>query len=647
MSNIDDKINEIFGDEFNDNKRLVLSPKRHITSKFKKNINDDNLNINIKEDKLSEKQNNKTNSSKIKKKYKKTKDIKGSIGIEEMLNLNKEINVINNNYNKKEKKEEKESKQMDKIEKGKKEKKEENQKEKKDLINNPINDLDLDDYPIPKRGRGQSHHVKNKVESLNVFKGILRRNSKKGKKSKFDLEKEDQKKVEEKEENEENEEKEEKKIKKDGDEEENKNKKKEKKKNLSPNKSRNKINSKSIIMEEKSKYKNKMSNTLYRISGSIIESNIEIINEKKEAVNNSLFHTKMGTPKSKIKKKKKVLKLSKSIKDINSNEKMTNEKMNIFFSQKKEEIPYRKPNLLNKNSCCSSSKLSSSINSKISNIKKKKDKNIDIKKDKNDDKDSHFQSSKFSSDLEEDMNISKKIGHNFKSEKNIELFVKYKSTENGKNEINEKSKKFSYKKEVVRDTGLGEEDNKKVLKDNDSSFYLEEEMKDSSKYIKDQKNTNIKPKPFNIDYNNKSQYKIKKLNSKKNLGGIAQLQISKKVNDVFIFPEKNRKLNLINNQNVISPQNYISIEYNVNHGNKIERNLQMNNNHIIINNNESNNINYFRRGKQIKNDNIEINQNTQKLNDDNSKNNELINSQDHNLFKYQKKPKKNFCLCCF
>ena len=214
MSNINDKIDEIFGDEYID-KRLVLSPKRNITSKFKKKINGDNLNLNNKDDKLSETQHININNTKIKKQHKKTKDIKDSIGQDEKLNIDQEINDIINNDIKKEKKEIKESSNnLEKNENEKKGKKKEKEKEKKDLENNVINDLDLDNYPMPRRGRGQSHHIKNKVESLNVFKGILRKNSKKiGKKSKFDLEKEGQKKVEEKE-KEESEEKEEKKMKK-------------------------------------------------------------------------------------------------------------------------------------------------------------------------------------------------------------------------------------------------------------------------------------------------------------------------------------------------------------------------------------------------------------------------------------------------
>ena len=49
--NIHKKINEIFADEFIDNKRIIFSPKKQIPSKFNKNLQDNILTM-LKKEKL-------------------------------------------------------------------------------------------------------------------------------------------------------------------------------------------------------------------------------------------------------------------------------------------------------------------------------------------------------------------------------------------------------------------------------------------------------------------------------------------------------------------------------------------------------------------------------------------------------------------
>ena len=98
-------------------------------------------------------------------------------------------------------------KKEEKQEKQEKEEIKETDKEnesKKDI------EIDDDDFPLEKyqqrRGRGKSHHIKNKMESMSVFKGILTKDSKKIKKQNFEIEKDNDKniKIDEKKEEDEN-----------------------------------------------------------------------------------------------------------------------------------------------------------------------------------------------------------------------------------------------------------------------------------------------------------------------------------------------------------------------------------------------------------------------------------------------------------
>ncbi len=93
--------------------------------------------------------------------------------------------------------------------------------------------------------------------------------------------------------------------------------------------------------------------------------------------------------------------------------------------------------------------------------------------------------------------------------------------------------------------------------------------------------------------------------------------------------------------------NFISIEYNINHGKKNERKLEVNTtNHILLNNNKNNKTNGFKKEDMIKNDDNETNNIFQnKLNENKEENiNELMNSK-NNIIKSNNISKRRSCFC--
>jgi hypothetical protein len=86
-------------------------------------------------------------------------------------------------------KQEKEKQEKEKQEKEKEKQEKEKQEKKDDKDNQKELNIDDEDFPISRyqsrRGRGKSHHIKNKME---VFKGILNKDLKKKKKSKVEFE---------------------------------------------------------------------------------------------------------------------------------------------------------------------------------------------------------------------------------------------------------------------------------------------------------------------------------------------------------------------------------------------------------------------------------------------------------------------------
>ena len=244
--------------------------------------------------------------------------------------------------------------------------------------------------------------------------------------------------------------------------------------------------------------------------------------------------------------------------------------------------------------------------------------------------------------------------HNYKSTKNVELYAKSNKTNNNK----DKKKKIPSKKANINE--LNKQDNNQLTNINeDSSIFKIEECKDSSNFLKNlihkKESDGVILKSFNLNDKKTVESKIKKVNNKKKAVVVSTFQISKNVNNIFIFPHQENKNNIYQNHNqnmnILSPGNFISIEYNINHDKNKDRNL-VNNNHNIINNNETNNLACFKKEIQIKNDDADTQNQYQRLKDNNeinneinnNKNNELINSKDE--INAQKKSKKKLCFCC-
>ena len=80
--------------------------------------------------------------------------------------------------------------------------------------------------------------------------------------------------------------------------------------------------------------------------------------------------------------------------------------------------------------------------------------------------------------------------------------------------------------------------------------------------------------------------------------------------------------------------------------------MEINNKQIIIINNDSNNITYFKKDIHINNDNIntqnQFPQRIKEINEDkNDKYNEINTNKKNNTVKSPKKSKKKFLFCCF
>ena len=223
---------------------------------------------------------------------------------------------------------------------------------------------------------------------------------------------------------------------------------------------------------------------------------------------------------------------------------------------------------------------------------------------------------------------NKLISQNYRSSKNINYFFGI----NKINKINDKNN--NVKNNKIKFTG-------KRMEIYDSKKENNEKRKESHE--------NAKIKPFVLDNESNSETKLKKLNNKKKIGISSQFQISKKVNNLLFLPNHEKKDNFYinNNQNIINPDNYISLEYNknnINQDKKNNRNIEINSNTNMIINNGSNNIFYSK--KETKNDYIET-ENNNKIQDKAEEKNDTSNNLKDNIIKGKKKPKKTFFFCCF
>jgi hypothetical protein len=645
-ANIQDKVDKLFSNELNDSKKLILSPKKKESNNINKNTeNNHNEKKIIDNTNKNEQNNNNEINNNIKNNnpnFSSQKNINnpkngngggmsllGKIEVlmesmdklftsKEKISTNKNIlNFLKNNKKEKEKftksllyAKNPEKKKID---------------DSKSKISGELNlDLDDEDFILSRqdrRNRGKSYHVKSRFESVSCFKGILSKDSKKFKKPKFDLGKESEKKdiIEEKKEADED---------KQNEDEFNKSKCTVKKEKLN----------KTLINKSYCTHKILQTKTSY------FDLQKELKNEKlSKILNDSLLKEDNNpTPKS----KKITRGLSSKMNDTKLTKKKKKfKKFNSIVEKNKLNSPSKRRKT--ENSSLKESKLSVD---KKSNINKEKEK----KKDNNED--SCFQSSDFlneshSNDEQNEQNEQntthkKIIPKSHKSSKHIKCFDK----NDGLILKKKKSKKENCSFYEIKSKDIkSKEIDKKDL------------SKNSTKFLKDNLES-TKIKPFKLEeknsLKNSTEIKIKRGNTKRKVQApikSSQYEISPNVNNLVILQgqenkkEKNENQNIGQKMNIINPKNFISIEYNINHGRKMDKDVEMNNNHIIINNNESNNIIYYKKDSEKKLDVIDT-KSQQKINDSEVNKNNITNrnnnSSKDDKTHGKKEHKKSFCLCC-
>ena len=651
-SNIQEKVDKLFSNEINDNKKLILNPKKKdsvIINKNKENEqtekkNNDNTNINEQNNNNETNKNIKNNipnysSQKVNNNLKQNNgggmSLLGKIEVlmesmdklftsKEKISTNKNIlNFLKNN-----KREKEEFTKSLLYTKNPEKKKKEDSKDR----NSGDFKLDLDDEDFilsrqDRRNRGKSYHVKSRFESASCFKGILSKDSKKFKKPKFDLGKESDKNtiVEEKKDTNE---------KKNNEDEFNKSKctvKKDKLNKTLINKSyctHKVLQTKDSYFDLQKDLKNDKLSKILNDSLNKEDSNASPKSKKlKRGISLKFNDTKLS-------KKKKKIKKHNSIVDKN--------KLNSPSIKKKTE-----------NSSLKFSKLSGDKKSNMNKDDKEREKEKGTEKKKDNNDDSCFQSSDFLNDSqsndEHNTTHKKIIPKTYKSSKYI------KSIDKNDEPIVLKKKKSKKDNCSLYDTKSKEIKSKEIDKKDPS--------RNSTKFIKDNLD-NTKIKPFKVEEKNSSEIKIKRGNSKRKVQPPipSQYEISPNVNNLVILQgqenknDRKEKQSIGQKMNIINPKNFISIEYNINHGKKADNDVGMNNNHIIINNNESNNIIYYKKDSEKKIDPTETKSqqkiNASETNKNNSSNknnidnhNEIISSKD-DIIHDKKKHKNTFCLCC-
>ena len=452
------------------------------------------------------------------------------------------------------------------------------------------NDIFIDRKDL-ERVKIKSFHQKNNKDVESCFRGILNKDSKKIKKTKFLI----------------------------GE------KKPEENKNYQNNSKRKKINTKrtmkNIVMVEKQKYPKK--ETIFdRIKGSIKESNKEISNDNDSQL-------KKGIKKNTSLKSKKFL--NKSIKMFDTNFKMRettrtkkpginivkNSENKVYVEKDSSDFIKLNLDLLNNNSIYSNSKTMKTLKTEKSKNTGKKLK-VDINKNSEND---FFQSSKFSnSDSKEESKYSP-------NNKDDIFFNKNSKKINNNNNIMESSKGLKIVKNPSgkimnkKSNNLNVYDNKSIKKSQNSSFIdssssdSDENSNDGSKKQKNSKLDNSINKKFQFKYTHGE-----------GVLSIIPEQFNKKV-----FNE-----DINQNLDLIKPENIITLEQNIKRDKNISRNLEIKKNNIIINNNVSNNITVHKKGSDSKNEEIKKEEETNKEN---------------NLSKKKGKPykikvRKKFPFCC-
>ena len=563
---IGNKINDIFSDELNLNRNIKLF-KKSTSNKLNKNkyIEDKDKNYEI--------------IRQFNKRQSKQEDSYFKDNIK-FVNENNDNDISIKKGKKKENKDENNIKQI-------------NKKPSKFAIKDYLdedNDIFIDRKDL-ERVKIKSFHQKNNKDVESCFRGILNKDSKKIKKTKFLI----------------------------GE------KKPEENKNYQNNSKRKKINTKrtmkNIVMVEKQKYPKK--ETIFdRIKGSIKESNKEISNDNDSQL-------KKGIKKNTYLKSKKFL--NKSIKMFDTNFKMRettrtkkpginivkNSENKVYVEKDSSDFIKLNLDLLNNNSIYSNSKTMKTLKTEKSKNTGKKLK-VDINKNSEND---FFQSSKFSnSDSKEESKYSP-------NNKDDIFFNKNSKKINNNNNIMESSKGLKIVKNPSgkimnkKSNNLNVYDNKSIKKSQNSSFIdssssdSDENSNDGSKKQKNSKLDNSINKKFQFKYTHGE--------------GVLSI-IPEQDNKKVFYEDINQNLDLI------KPENIITLEQNIKRDKNISRNLEIKKNNIIINNNVSNNITVHKKGSDSKNEEIKKEEETNKEN---------------NLSKKKGKPykikvRKKFPFCC-
>jgi len=563
---IGNKINDIFSDELNLNRNIKLF-KKSTSNKLNKNkyIEDKDKNYEI--------------IRQFNKRQSKQEDSYFKDNIK-FVNENNDNDISIKKGKKKENKDENNIKQI-------------NKKPSKFAIKDYLdedNDIFIDRKDL-ERVKIKSFHQKNNKDVESCFRGILNKDSKKIKKTKFLI----------------------------GE------KKPEENKNYQNNSKKKKINTKrtmkNIVMVEKQKYPKK--ETIFdRIKGSIKESNKEISNDNDSQL-------KKGIKKNTYLKSKKFL--NNSIKMFDTNFKMRettrtkkpginivkNSENKVYVEKDSSDFIKLNLDLLNNNSIYSNSKTMKTLKTEKSKNTGKKLK-VDINKNSEND---FFQSSKFSnSDSKEESKYSP-------NNKDDIFFNKNSKKINNNNNIMESSKGLKIVKNPSgkimnkKSNNLNVYDNKSIKKSQNSSFIdssssdSDENSNDGSKKQKNSKLDNSINKKFQFKYTHGE--------------GVLSI-IPEQDNKKVFYEDINQNLDLI------KPENIITLEQNIKRDKNISRNLEIKKNNIIINNNVSNNITVHKKGSDSKNEEIKKEEETNKEN---------------NLSKKKGKPykikvRKKFPFCC-
>jgi hypothetical protein len=494
--------------------------------------------------------------------------------------------------------------------------------------------LDDEDFILSRqdrRNRGKSYHAKSRLESGSCFKGILNKDSKKFKKPKFDLGKESEQKdiIEEK---------------KEPEAEANEDKKVEDKK-IEDEFNKSKCTIKKEKLNKTLINKSFCTRKILQTKVSYFDLQKELKNEKLSKILNDSLLKEDNNPSPKSKKINRGLSSKMNDTKISKKKKKV-KKFNSIIEKNKSISPSKRRKT--EISILKETKLSGD---KKSNLNKEKEKEKEKEKKKDNNEDSCFQSSYFlnESHSNDEYNTTHKkiIPKSHKSSKYIKCLDK----NDGLILKKKKSKKENCSFYEIKSKDIkSKEIDKKDL------------SKNSTKFLKDNLES-TKIKPFKLEeknsLKNSTEIKIKRGNTKRKVQApikSSQYEISPNVNNLVILQgqenknEKNENQNIGQKMNIINPKNFISIEYNINHGRKMDKDVEMNNNHIIINNNESNNIIYYKKDSEKKLDVIDT-KSQRKINDSESNNKNNITNRNNNSSKDdkthdKKEHKKSFCLCC-